>query len=129
MSPKHTVLLSLSLILITSLCWAAPIFREAASNLKAHADVAKKRATEIKKLGDQIRALGVDIENLSDRIVAKRQKPKIIELENKIDLFQQRVEELDRLTDILRNLTGKMQHESNRMKKASKGGPRKGPKW
>ena len=101
-------------ILITSLCWAGPVFQEILSNLKTHADKAKMHARNIEELSTHIRLLAGNIENLSDSIRTKRQREKIRMLENKIDLFQKEVIKLENMTDNLRNVAAKMQKESNR---------------
>jgi len=113
---KLMIVIALGLTLATSVCWAGPLFQEVLSNLKAHADVAQVRARKVAQLSDCIQLLAVDIENLSDTIKAKQQKPKLRILENKIDLFQERINELEQMTDALRNLAGKMQKESNRVR-------------
>lgn len=122
------VIVFLCSILMCSVCWAGPDFQDTASRLKVNADAAKKHAREIEQLSDRIRVLAVNIENLSDTIRNRSQKGKIERLENKIDLFHQKVVELERLTDILRNLTTKMQAESNRMSGTSDSGPKRRPR-
>ena len=113
---KLMIVIALGLTLAGSLCWAGPAFQEVLSNLKGHADVAKKRVQRIENLTDRIRILAMEIENLSDTIVVKKQRPKLRILENKIDLFQERVQELEEMTDAMRLLAGKMQKESNRVR-------------
>jgi len=111
------------LVLMVSLCWAAPPFNLLLNNMKDHAYTAREEGKNSEQLANRIYQLAIEIDDLSHGANLKQQKNKLQRLKEKTDQFQKWVLELDKKTDILTELAAKLQNESRMLFEASHIGP------
>ena len=113
------LIICIVVLLCSSSALAGLHFWEVSFALKKNADSARIIADDIARLSNRVASLSTDIEKISNTIGSTRQKGKIIVLEDLIDLFSKKVNELERATNRLRELTNTMQSQSNRIKQVT----------